>query len=210
MSYLKCMNCGDEITDKPIRRGVNVFCSEACAFEGSRSADCSGRSDISQVTHSADEIRQPDKVLAAPAQIAEALQAPLVAELSAVEMYAQHVRATDQADLAEGLGAILKVEQGHASDLSARIRKLGGNPVEAGGAATVQGRAAGAQSAAASVTAMLQLDLTEEEKAIQMYRGLIASVLSDADTVVMLKRHLDDETAHASWLRGKLAAAGGR
>lgn len=206
----KCMNCGDDITETPVRRGANVYCSQACAFEASRSADCSGRSDISQVTHSAEEIRQPDKVLALPAQVAGALQAALSAELSAVEVYGQHIRAIDQADLAEGLTAILKVEQGHATDLAARIRQLGGVPDETGGAATVQGRAAGAQSAAAGVAAMLKLDLAEEEKAIQLYRGQIASVLSDAETVVLLKRHLDDETAHAAWLRGKLAAAGGR
>ncbi len=28
-----------------MRRGDRVYCSEACAFEASRSKDCSGRSD---------------------------------------------------------------------------------------------------------------------------------------------------------------------
>jgi rubrerythrin len=54
------------------------------------------------------------------------------------------------------------------------------------------------------------LDLAEEEKAIQFYRGQIAAVLNNADTVVLLKRHLDDETAHAAWLRGKIASVAGR
>lgn len=209
MANQKCGNCGDEIIGAPIRRGQNVFCCEACAFEAGRSADCSGRSDISQVTHSADEIRQPEKVLSANVQVAAALQTALTAELSAVEVYGQHIRAIDQADLSEGLQAILAVEQGHARDLSARIVKLGGTPSAPGGAATVEGRALGAQSAAGSLSQMLQLDLAEEEKAIQYYRGQIAAVLDDADTVVLLKRHLDDETAHASWLRGKISALGG-
>jgi rubrerythrin len=210
MPSLKCNNCDDEIADSPIRRGPNVYCSAACAFEASRSADCSGRNDISQVTHSADEIRQPDMVLADPSQIASALKPGLLAELAAVEVYGQHIRAIDRADIVEGLQGILQVEQGHARDLAARIHELGGPPVEAGNPAVVQGRGLGAQSAAGSLVQMLQLDLAEEDKAIQFYRTQIAAILDDAATVVMLKRHLDDETAHARWLRGKIAAIGGR
>jgi len=210
MATLRCKNCGDEITETPIRRGQYVYCSEACAFEGSRSSDCSGRSDISQVTHSADEIRQPDKVLATPAQVVGALLPALQAELSAIEVYAQHIRAVEQADIVQGLKAIQQVEQGHARDLATRIRDLGGVPAEPGTTPTVEGRALGAQSASGTITQMLQLDLAEEEKAIQYYRAQIAAVLSDADTVVLLKRHLDDETAHAQWLRGKIASVGGR
>lgn len=205
---LKCENCGDDITETPVRKGNRVFCSASCAFEAGRSIDCGGRSDISQVTRTADEIRQPEKVLAEPADIASALQVALAAELSAVEVYTQHIKAIDQADVVQGLRGILAVEQVHAKDLTARILALGGQPATAGGAPTIEGRALGAQSAAAGITQMLQLDLTEEEKAIQLYRAQIASVLSDADTVVLLKRHLDDETAHAQWLRGKLVGGG--
>ena len=207
---LKCDNCGDDITETPVRKGQRVFCSASCAFEAGRSIDCGGRSDISQVTHTADEIRQPERILAEPAEIAGALQVSLAAELSAVEVYTQHLKAIDQADVVLGLQGILAVEQVHAKDLAARILALGGQPAAAGGAATLQGRALGAQSAAGGLTQMLQLDLTVEEKAIQLYRTQIAAVLSDADTVVLLKRHLDDETAHAQWLRGKLVAGGGR
>ncbi len=208
MATLRCSNCGDDIAGSPIRRGQNVFCSESCAFEGSRSSDCSGRSDISQVTHSADEIRQPDQVLSEPSQIAAALQPGLLAELAAVKVYGQHIRAIDRADVVEGLQGILQVEQGHARELAARIRELGGKQVEPGNPEVIEGRALGAQSAAGSLTQMLQLDLAEEEKAIQFYRTQIAATLNDAATVVMLKRHLDDESAHAQWLRGKLAAIG--
>ncbi len=213
MASLKCNKCGDDIADSPIRRGQNVFCSKACAFEGSRSSDCSGRSDISQVTHSAEEIRQPDKVLSKTSQISTALQPALLAELAAVKVYGQHIRAIDRAidraDIVEGLQGILEVEQGHARDLAARIRELGGAPVEAGNPAIIEGRGLGAQSTAGTLAQMLQLDLAEEDKAIQFYRTQIAAILDDAATVVMLKRHLDDETAHAHWLRGKIAAVGG-
>jgi bacterioferritin (cytochrome b1) len=206
----KCENCGDEITEKPVRRGTHVYCSEACAFEAARSIDCSGRNDISQVTHTAEEIRQPDKVMGGPGEVAAILQVALAAELSAVEVYGQHIRAIQEADIVSGLKGIQAVEKGHAKDLTERIKTLGGAPEEPGRASTVEGRGAGAQSAAGTVGQMLQLDLSEEEKAIQLYRSGIAGILNDAETVGMLKRHLEDETAHAQWLRGKLVAAGAR
>ncbi|NLE43964.1 MAG: TRASH domain-containing protein [Chloroflexi bacterium] len=42
---LRCDYCHDEIEGEPIRRGKRVYCCEACAFEASRSVDCSGRTD---------------------------------------------------------------------------------------------------------------------------------------------------------------------
>ncbi|MBC8447709.1 MAG: hypothetical protein H8D78_08170 [Chloroflexi bacterium] len=45
MSELKCDFCGDPIKGEPIRRGSQVYCCEACAFEAGRSKDCGGRSD---------------------------------------------------------------------------------------------------------------------------------------------------------------------
>jgi hypothetical protein len=47
-----CAYCGEELGEIPIRRGKFVYCSEACAFEASRSVDCGGRTD----THSAPPI----------------------------------------------------------------------------------------------------------------------------------------------------------
>jgi hypothetical protein len=42
-----CDYCGEELGDEPIRAGSRVYCSEACAFEAGRSADCGGRTDSS-------------------------------------------------------------------------------------------------------------------------------------------------------------------
>lgn len=39
-----CSVCGEPVGDEPIRRGETVYCSEACAFEATRSKDCTGRS----------------------------------------------------------------------------------------------------------------------------------------------------------------------
>lgn len=45
MEERTCDFCGDPLGDEPIRRGEKAYCSEACAFEASRSKDCSGRTD---------------------------------------------------------------------------------------------------------------------------------------------------------------------
>ncbi len=44
---LICNNCREELEpkDTPIYRGEQVYCCEACAFEGGRSKDCGGRED---------------------------------------------------------------------------------------------------------------------------------------------------------------------
>ena len=42
---LLCDHCHEEFEGEPIRRGDKVYCCDACAFEGSRSVDCGGRSD---------------------------------------------------------------------------------------------------------------------------------------------------------------------
>lgn len=45
MAKLKCDNCGEVIEGEPVRRGTLVYCTEACAFEATRSKDCGGRTD---------------------------------------------------------------------------------------------------------------------------------------------------------------------
>ncbi|GAB4533026.1 MAG: hypothetical protein Kow0063_14440 [Anaerolineae bacterium] len=40
-----CAYCGEDLGDRPVQRGRFVYCSEACAFEASRSVDCGGRTD---------------------------------------------------------------------------------------------------------------------------------------------------------------------
>ena len=45
MAEHKCDNCGEVIEGEPVRRGTLVYCTEACAFEFTRSKDCGGRTD---------------------------------------------------------------------------------------------------------------------------------------------------------------------
>lgn len=45
MAELKCDHCGEGIEGEPVRLGALVFCTEACAFEATRSTDCGGRTD---------------------------------------------------------------------------------------------------------------------------------------------------------------------
>jgi len=139
-------------------------------------------------------------------QIIEALNKDLRAELSAVEVYAAHAQVIPEAGIAEGVRAILAVEQRHACDLTARIRALGGTPAEPGGRETVVGRAAGATSAQASTADMLRLELAEEQQAIKDYAAQIADIMDDDETLDVLEEHLIDEMQHARWLKAQIAA----
>ncbi len=45
MAKVKCEFCREVIEGEPVRRGSRLFCTEACAFEATRSKDCGGRAD---------------------------------------------------------------------------------------------------------------------------------------------------------------------
>lgn len=42
---LTCDYCHETLEENPIRRGEQVYCCQACAFEAGRSKDCGGRED---------------------------------------------------------------------------------------------------------------------------------------------------------------------
>ncbi|MBC7294196.1 MAG: hypothetical protein H5T84_08895, partial [Thermoleophilia bacterium] len=102
--------------------------------------------------------------------------------------------------------AILGVEQEHAANLSRRIRELGGRPVEPGGPSTVAGRVAAAASRTLPTAEMLRLELAEEQAAIKHYAMAVADIVDDEDTLSMLSEHLQDEIAHATWLKRQIRA----
>lgn len=141
--------------------------------------------------------------------IIAALDKDLRAELSAVEMYGAHAEAIAEPAIAQGVRAILAVEQGHARDLRARIVALGGTPAEPGGLETVAGRAVGAQSGQASTVEMLRLELGEEQQAIKDYSYQIAEIMDDEETLDLLERNLAHEIQHARWFKAQIAALGG-
>jgi hypothetical protein len=45
MNEVRCAHCGERIEGEPIQRGSLVYCTDACAFEATRSKDCGGRTD---------------------------------------------------------------------------------------------------------------------------------------------------------------------
>ncbi|MBE9506445.1 MAG: demethoxyubiquinone hydroxylase family protein [Chloroflexi bacterium] len=139
-------------------------------------------------------------------QIIEALNKDLRAELSAVEMYGAHAGSIPEDAVAQGVRAIMAVEQRHARDLTARIKDLGGTPAEPGGVETIVGRAAGATSAQASTVEMLRLELAEEQQAIKDYAAQIAEIMDDEETMDLLEGHLTDEIQHARWMKTQIAA----
>ena len=119
-------------------------------------------------------------------QIIEALNNNLRAELSALEMYSAHARAIPEDAIAQGVRAIAAVEQRHARDLAARIKTLGGTPVEPGG--------------------VLRLELAEEQQAIKDYAVEIAEIMEDEETLDMLQENLNDEIQHSRWMKAHIAA----
>lgn len=141
-------------------------------------------------------------------EIIAVLQDALKSELAAVEMYAAHAKAIPEAAVAEGVRAILDVEREHAANLSRRIRELGGRPVQPGGPSTVAGRVAAATSQALSTVDMLRMELGEEQAAIKHYAMAVAEIMEDEDTVSMLAEHLQDEIAHATWMKRQIRALG--
>ena len=50
MSEKICPNCKEEIEGEGVRRGNVLYCSEACAYEGSRAKDCAGRTDVNRAS----------------------------------------------------------------------------------------------------------------------------------------------------------------
>jgi bacterioferritin (cytochrome b1) len=137
-------------------------------------------------------------------QIIEALNHDLIAELSAVEMYGAHAEAIAEDAIVQGVRAILSVEEGHAHELTKRIKELGGKPAQPGGAATVAGRAVGAASGQAGTIEMLKLELGEEQQAIKDYSAQIAEIVDDDETGTLLEEHLHDEIEHARWLKTQI------
>jgi bacterioferritin (cytochrome b1) len=137
-------------------------------------------------------------------QIIEALNHDLIAELSAVEMYGTHAEAIAEDAIVQGVRAILSVEEGHAHELTRRIKELGGKPAQPGGAATVAGRAVGAASGQAGTVEMLKLELGEEQQAIKDYSAQIAEIVDDDETGTLLEEHLHDEIEHARWLKTQI------
>jgi bacterioferritin (cytochrome b1) len=102
--------------------------------------------------------------------------------------------------------AELSAEEGHAQELTRRIKELGGEPAQPGGEATIAGRAVGAASAQASTAEMLKLELGEEQQAIKDYSAQIADIVDDDHTVTLLEKHLQDEMEHARWLEAQIRA----
>jgi len=137
-------------------------------------------------------------------EIIAALNKALTAELGAVEMYSAHAEAIQRPDIAQGVAAILDVERNHARNLVARIRELGGEPVQPGGPSTVVGRAAGAVSAQGTIADMLRMELSEEQNAIKHYAVVIADIMDDPTTVDMLEEHILDEMQHAKWMKARI------
>ena len=143
-------------------------------------------------------------------EIINSLNRDLKAELGAVEIYSAHAEAIAEDEIAQGVRAILEVEQGHAEKLTKRIEELGGLPAKPGEEDTRIGKALGRTSGQANTLEMLKFELSEEQQAIKDYSFQIAEIMDDTSTIEMLKKHLMDEIDHADWLKSKIVELEGK
>ncbi len=143
-------------------------------------------------------------------EIIDFLNEDLKAELSAVEIYGAHAAVIQEDDIAQGVRAILEVENDHAKDLTERIEELGGVPAKPGGKDTRIGKALGMTTKQATTLEMLKFELSEEQQAIKDYSAQIADIIYDTTTIQMLKKHLKDEIDHADWMKSKIVVLEGR
>jgi ferritin-like metal-binding protein YciE len=136
-----------------------------------------------------------------------------------------HIKMTTRDAYKKRLQAHLKETKGHARDVKARIRKLGGKAteMEVPGPELVAEVATGAQAVASKAVAIAQAPLhalrgtgeaekqlknakteyTSEAKEIATYTGIqaLAEALGDAETAKLAKTILRDEERMASYLQ---------
>ena len=134
----------------------------------------------------------------------------LEAEIAAVEYYRIHAASIAEKDIAEGIRAIIPAEESHAINLAARIRELGGEPIDASGNAVRVGKQLGEESKKQGTMGMLSMELENEQQAIKDYAIPVAEILDDMDTIEMLEEQLLDEMRHAKWLKKKMLELQGK
>jgi bacterioferritin (cytochrome b1) len=143
-------------------------------------------------------MQQRTLIRLSPDEILASLQTALLAEQQAVADYGAHAQASSRSpDLAEALEALRDVEREHARRLASRIVTLGGSPSL---------HEEPPQPAGENLVGWLEHDLQAEQWAIVEYARLVAGILDDEETAEMMAELLVDETRHARWLKGTLAA----
>jgi rubrerythrin len=140
----------------------------------------------------------------------EILNRLLEAEITAIEFYQIHAASITEADIAEGIRAIIPAEKSHAINLATRIRELSGKPVDHSVDAAKAGRKMGEESRQKGTLGMLRLELDNEQQAIKDYATPVAEILNDFETIEMLEEQLFDEMRHAKWLKKKILALEGK
>ena len=140
----------------------------------------------------------------------EVLNRLLEAEISAIEYYQIHAESIAEKDIAEGIKSIIPAEESHAINLAARIRELGGEPIDASDDAVRVGKQLGEESKKQGTLGMLSMELENEQQAIKDYAIPVADILDDMDTIEMLEEQLFDEMRHAKWLKKKILELEGK
>lgn len=136
--------------------------------------------------------------------IIDILNRLLEAELIALEYYRIHAAAIADKDIAEGVAAILPAERSHAVNIAARIRELGGVPVDPSEGAVQHGIEMGEKTKKQGTLGMLRFELEQEQQAIKEYATPVADIVDDMVTLEILEEQLLDEMRHAKWLKQRI------
>jgi bacterioferritin (cytochrome b1) len=140
----------------------------------------------------------------------EILNHLLEAEIAAIEYYQIHAESIAEDDIAEGIRSILPAEKSHATNLTKRIRELGGEPLDSSRDAVKAGRKMAEESKKLGTVSMLRMELENEQQSIKDYASPVAEILDDFETIEMLEEQLFDEMRHAKWLKKKILELEGK
>lgn len=126
-------------------------------------------------------------------------------ELNQVKFYQAQSKNVDDIYLRKVLERAAAIEQGHAENIVAKIRELGGEPNFLGDVISpILGIAGGEIISRLGLVPMLKANILLETRAMTDYKDLILRVGKDYDLFNMLWSNLIDEDLHTAWFASKV------
>ncbi|HHW02285.1 MAG TPA: ferritin-like domain-containing protein [Thermoanaerobacterales bacterium] len=126
-------------------------------------------------------------------------------ELEQVDLYTAQSNQVEDIYLKKALRRIAVIEQQHADNMGAELKRLGHNPSVVGDIfGPVIGRVMGSVVGYAGPIAILRTDIAVEEKAMRDYKDFILKAGCDERLFDLLWSNLLDEDFHTAWFANKL------
>ena len=107
---------------------------------------------------------------------------------------------------------IAYIEQQHVDNIAEKIKEMGGNPSKLGDVISpIIGSIAGKVISLGGLERVLKANILIENKAMQDYRSMIASLKEspyDKELMKILEHNLVDEDLHTAWFKERLEVMG--